>query len=327
MQRRITNTTAALGIAIALLAVYWAGLSGGFFFDDNPNLLVVPGLRLDTLTWDSMQQAWGSGSAGPLGRPVAMLSFALNYYFSGFNPFAFKLTNLLIHAVSGVLVYAVAQQLLKAVSPGPQENQQASARSALVAALWLLHPIQVTSVLYVVQRMTSLSALFLLAAFYLHIRARSGHGWRAHAALAASWLVLWPMSMLSKETGVLFPAFVLAWEVLIRWRSVHQLDKFAIVFIAVALACAGAIAIYLVSSAAQWLWSGYGMRGFTLSERLYTEGRVVWFYIGLILLPRLGAFGLYHDDLSVSTSLLSPWTTLPSSMGLVALLVAVFPAS
>jgi len=324
MPTRYKNTAFALGLTIALAVVYWAGLFGGFFFDDSPNLLVVPKLRLEAISWDALQQAWGSGTAGPLGRPVAMLSFALNYYFAGFNPFAFKLTNLLIHAFSGVLVYAVAQQLLNTISPDSRENQQVSSRAALVAALWLLHPIQVLSVLYVVQRMTSLSALFLLAAFYLHICGRSCQGWRVYASLAASWLVLWPLSVLSKETGILFPAFVLAWEVLIRWHSVRQLDGFARVFIAVSLVCAGAIAAYLISPASDWLWNGYSMRAFTLAERVYTEGRVLWVYIGLIVFPRLGAFGLYHDDLAVSTSLLSPWTTLPSLMGLVTLVAAVY---
>ena len=324
MPYRHPSLSIAFCIALILAAVYWAGLSGGFFFDDGPNLLVVPGLRLDTLSWDALQQAWTSGTAGPLGRPVAMLSFALNYYFAGFNPFAFKLTNLLVHALCGVLVYAVTLHLVKELPTGPLQDQLASRIAAVAAAIWLLHPIQVLAVLYVVQRMTSLSALFLLAAFYLHIQARSGKGWRAHAALAGSWLVLWPLSALSKETGVLFPVFVLAWEILVRWHSARRLDSFAIIFIAIASFFTGATAVYLLSSASGWLWSGYAMRDFTLIERVFTEGRVVWVYVDLMVFPRLGAFGLYHDDIAVSTSLWSPWTTLPALLGLAAVVAAIF---
>jgi hypothetical protein len=324
MPYRFTVTTAALGIVILLGAVYWSGLPGDFFFDDSPNLLMVPGLRLDTLTWDALQQAWDSGTAGPLGRPVAMLTFALNYYVHGFNPFAFKLTNLLIHALCGVLIYAVAQQLFKTASIAGQDNPQASKRTAaVVAAFWLLHPIQLLAVLYVVQRMTSLSALFLLAAFYLHIWGRCGHGWRTYFALAAAWLVLWPLSLFSKETGALFPVFVLAWELLIRWQITRRLDRFAIIFIAVAIVCTGAGAKFILSPASWWLWNGYALRDFTLTERVFTEGRVLWFYIGLVVFPRLRTFGLYHDDLAVSSSLLSPWTTLPSLIGLVAVGAAI----
>lgn len=324
MPYRCPNLAVALCIAFVLTAVYWAGLSGGFFFDDSPNLLVAPGVRLDELSWNTLQHAWTSGTAGPLGRPVAMLSFALNYYFAGFNPFAFKLTNLLVHALCGVMVYAVTLHLVREIPTSPQEDYLASRCAAVVAAFWLLHPIQVLAVLYVVQRMTSLSALFLLAAFYLHIRARSGQGWRAHAALAGSWLVLWPLSLLSKETGALFPFFVLAWEILVRWYSARRLDLFARSFIAIAVVFAGATAVYLLNSASGWLWGGYAMRDFTLIERVFTEGRIVWFYIGLMVFPRPSAFGLYHDDLAVSTSLWSPWTTFPALLGLAAVVVAIF---
>lgn len=324
MPYRFTGLAFALGIAIALTVVYWAGLAGGFFFDDSPNLLVVPGLRMDKLTWDAVMQAWDSGTAGPLGRPFAMLTFALNYYGQGFDPFAFKLTNLLIHALCGILIYVLAHELLKTNSFAGRVTAQTSKRAAtVVAAFWLLHPIQLLAVLYVVQRMTSLAALFLLAAFYLHIWGRSNHGSRALVALAASWLVLWPLSILSKETGVIFPVFVLAWELLIRWHAARQLDRFALLFIAAAVVAVGTIAIYTLGPSSAWLWSGYAMRDFTLIDRLYTEGRVLWFYIGLILFPRLGAFGLYHDDLALSTSLLSPWTTLPSLIGLIAIVVAI----
>ncbi len=324
MQQRIAGITTVLGIATVLVAVYCGGLSGGFFFDDSTNLLMAPGVRLDTLTWDALQQAWRSGKAGPFGRPVAMLTFALNYYLHGFDPFFFKLTNLLIHAFCGVLIYAVAQQLLKAVSfAGPYNQQASKLAAAVLAAFWLLHPIQLLSVLYVVQRMTSLSALFLLAAFYLHIRGRCGHGWRTYFALAAAWLVLWPLSIFSKETGALFPAFVLAWELLIHWPSIRRLDRFATIFIVIALVSTGAGAIFLLRPESWWLWSGFAMRDFTLTERVYTEGRVLWFYIGLVVFPRLGTFGLHHDDLAVSTSLLSPWTTLTSLFGLIAVGAAI----
>lgn len=323
MPNRLFRFIVAMLIAGLLAAVYWGGLSGGFFFDDIPNLLVAPGVQLEALTWSALQQAWTSGTAGPLGRPVAMLSFALNYYVFGFNPFAFKLTNLLIHVLCGVLVYVVTLHLVTDVSTDRHADQQANRCAAVVAAFWLLHPIQVLAVLYVVQRMTSLSALFLLAAFYLHILARSGHGWRAHVALAVSWSALWPLSLLSKETGALFPVFVLAWEVLVRWQRTQRLDRFATIYIALSLIITGAATAYLLYPASQWLWSGYALRDFTLMERVYTEGRVVWFYIGLIMFPRLGAFGLYHDDLAISTSLWTPWTTLPALLGLATVVVVI----
>ena len=78
---------------------------------------------------------------------------------------------------------------------------------------------------------------------------------------------------------------------------------------------------YALSARAQWLWAGYQLRPFSLTERLLTEGRVLWFYLDLIVAPDLKAFGLYHDDFVVSTGLLSPWTTLPALLGLAGLVL------
>ena len=81
---------AALVASAVLVAIYWPGLQGGFFFDDGPSILFAQGVRLESLSRESIHQALVSGGAGPSGRPVAQLSFALNYYFSGFNPLAEK---------------------------------------------------------------------------------------------------------------------------------------------------------------------------------------------------------------------------------------------
>lgn len=315
--RYIAASTAVLS-AVLLLAVYWTGLHGSFFFDDGPSILTVPGVKLQALSMESLHQAWLSGGAGPTGRPVAQLSFALNYYFSGFNPFAFKATNLAIHWVCGGLVFALALHLLRAGQPQPKP-QHAQVAASAVALLWLLHPMQLLPVLHVVQRMTSLSALFLLTALWLHVRGRQGQGRAGVVQLIVAWAIFWPLSLLSKESGALFPLFALAWELTLR-RSAHGgLDRFGRVFAALSALVLMATLVYLFSPRAQWLWAGYEQRGFSLPERLLTEGRVLWLYLGLIVWPRLSAFGLYHDDIALSTGLLTPWTTLPAWLALAGL--------
>lgn len=318
MRIRVLTILAALLLGTLPVALYWPGLHGFFFFDDGPNILLAEGVRLQTFSLESLQQAWVSGGAGPSGRPVAQLSFAFNYYFSGFSPFAFKATNLAIHLACGVLVFALVRQLLAAARPAPKPNP-VLVISGITATLWLLHPIQLLPVLHVVQRMTSLSALFLLAALWLHLRGRDCGGRTGVALILLAWAVLWPLSFLSKETGVLFPLFALAWELIVRRSAVGQLDRFARVLVALAGLCLLAGLAYALSSRAQWLWTGYELRSFTLIERVLTEGRVLWFYLSLMLAPRLEAFGLYHDDIAVSTGLLTPWTTLSALLGLAAL--------
>jgi hypothetical protein len=181
-----------LGLLI-LLSFYWHGLHSGFFFDDEPSILLAEGIRITTLSPESLHQAWTSGGAGPSGRPIAQLSFALNYFFSGFNPFVFKAINLAIHLVNSLWVFAIARLLLTAAQPLAKPRHLLMA-TGFVATLWLLHPIQLLPVLHVVQRMTSLSALFLLAAFWLHIQARTRGGVQGFLMLLPAWGLLWPLS-------------------------------------------------------------------------------------------------------------------------------------
>ncbi len=300
-----------------VVGIYFSGLQGSFFFDDIPNILTSEAIRLDSLSFESIQTAFLSGRSGPLGRPVAQLSFALNHFFSGLSPFAFKATNLVIHLLCGSMVFFLALKLFSSPSPEGKPHQPHIA-ALILAITWLLHPIQLLPVLHVVQRMTSLSALFLLAALLLHMSAREK---RNLACLFLAWFVLWPLSVLSKESGLLFPLFALAWELIVRCMKDGRFDTFARVF--GTLTALGAIVVlaYIVSPNSQWLWAGYNLRDFSLGERLMTEGRVIWFYLKLIFLPQLENFGLFHDDIPLSTGLLTPWTTLPSLAVLLALAV------
>ncbi|OOG48388.1 pilus assembly protein PilF [Polaromonas sp. A23] len=317
--RYLILVTAVLA-AMILVALYWSGLQGSFFFDDGPSILLAEGVRLETLSPEPLHQAWVSGGAGPSGRPVAQLSFAFNHYFSGFDPFAFKATNLAIHFACGLLVFALTRRLLGSVRP-PAKQANLLIASGAVTALWLLHPIQLLPVLHVVQRMTSLSAFFLLAALLLHIHGRENTSWRGVAWLLLAWGLFWPLSLLSKETGGLFPVFVLAWELTVRRSFSGKLDRFARGLTALVGLFLVAGLAYALSPRAQWLWAGYLLRPFSLMERLLTEGRVLWFYLDLIVAPDIEALGLYHDDFVVSRGLFSPWTTLPALLGLVGLIL------
>lgn len=305
---RLRLFAAMLLLAAVTAALYWPGLGGGFFFDDEVNILHAERVRMEELSLSSIREAVVGGSAGPSGRPVAQLSFALNHYFSGFNPFAFKATNLAIHLTAGLLLFLLARRLLaRTLSAGA------------LAALWLLHPIQLTPVLHVVQRMTSLSALFLFAAMLVHVRARERGGQTGAAGLVLAWCLLWPLSFLSKETGALFPLFALAWELTVRRTASGGLDQFTRLLAVGAGLTLAAVFAYAVSPSGQWLWNGYTLRPFTLTERLLTEGRVLWLYLSLIAFPRVDAFSLYHDGMQLSTGLFDPWITLPALIGLASL--------
>lgn len=304
--------------AVATL-IYWSGLHGGFFFDDRVSILYAQGIRMDSLSLTALRDALFSAQAGPLGRPLTQLSFALNYYFVGLEPFVFKLSNLAIHLANALLIFVLAYQLLVSSTPKAEPRSRTIAAGVLTIA-WMLHPIQLLAVLHVVQRATSLSAFFLLAALLLHIKARKPGSSACTSELLLAWGLFWPLSFLCKETGLLFPLFALAWELIPRRAAIGRLDRFAKSFAILIALTLFACSIYALSPKGHWLWAGYELRSFSLSERLLTEGRIIWFYLGLVFFPRQDALGLYHDDLIISSGILTPWTTLPALVGLAGLI-------
>ena len=199
------------GMLLTML-VYLPGLGGEFMFDDHWNIVANEAVHVDSLSPGQVIEAATSGRAGPLKRPVAMASFGLNHYVSGLEPRGWKIANLVIHLLTGWLVFLVCRELVRALV---QRDEAVSAEwvAAIVASLWLIHPLNLTAVLYVVQRMASLATLFSLWAIYLYMRGRvqlGGGGWRPiYVALG---LAL-PLALLSKETGALIPPLLL----LIEW--------------------------------------------------------------------------------------------------------------
>ena len=315
-----------LVLLLLVLTVYWPGLSGAFFFDDSFNILQSPAIKVSEFTVDSFLNLWASGIAGPLGRPVSLLTFAANYYYAGFDPYWFKLTNLLIHCLNTVLIGFLSLLCLRAARVMHSDAGWQYGLAGLVAAFWALHPIQLTSVLYVVQRMTSLSSTFVLLGLILHIwgRQRPSFAWSSWLALLGAWTVCLPLAMLSKETGILFVLYAGAYEAILQRSHAGRFDRFGTVFLGLLLLLSVGFSISLLIDPSGGLLGSYAIRSFTLQERVLTESRILWAYVTMIVLPSLSDFGLYHDDYVVSTGIFQPFGTLLAIVGLVASLPAIY---
>lgn len=326
----LTGRPAPLLALLLLLTcgVYGLGLSGPFVFDDLPNLVEnsqLAGLAADDAETGLLKAAFSS-DAGPLKRPISMLSFALNVQAFGMDPWAMKVVNVLIHLLVGLTLYALCRVLLRhwqqrgVLAPGaPVEGI-----ALLATGLWLLHPMQLTSVLYIVQRMTSLSSLFtalgLLA--YAHGRVRGDLRGLVTAVLGVA--VFGLLAVLSKESGALILAYALALELCVfQFASPDRRVRLTLKIgygVTVLLPALAGLAYLLVLNPAL-LERAYLPREFTLEERLLTQPRILWQYLGEIALPLPSRLGLYHDEIPLSTTLLQPWTTLPSLLGLLGLLL------
>lgn len=313
---------AGLSVLLATIAIYWPGLYGGYRVDDFSNIVFNNHLYLDSLNLADLYAAMLSGHGGPLRRPISMLSFALNIYMTGLDPFYMKLVNLGIHVVNGILIFVLSGMLLKSLIEHARIDmkQESIGWAALVAAaLWLLHPINLTSVLYVVQRMNALAVTFILLGLISYVYGRrlmtlkgTGFGWLLIGLLMGA------IGILAKENAALLPLLMLVIEyVVFRFavngsRQQYLMISFYLVTLVVPLILLIGVLILNPDS----LLGGYQYRDFSLIERLMTEARAIWMYIGMILLPNISAFSMHYDDFALSTSLVQPLPTLPAVVGI-----------
>ncbi|MBK7972531.1 MAG: hypothetical protein IPK07_04370 [Deltaproteobacteria bacterium] len=184
---------------LATLLLYGSSLPFGFTFDDadmvasNP-LLTEPDLgRIFRSPILPAQQ----GVPNDLYRPVGVASLAFDHLVGGGSTWAYRLSNLLLHALAGVLVLAVAR------------SWGASSSTALLAGvIFLLHPVHSEAVLQIKGRFELLAAALGLSAVLVSERGRRV---ALRAGLA---LVLWTGAMLAKESAfglvLLAPVLVLA---------------------------------------------------------------------------------------------------------------------
>lgn len=311
-------------------AVYFPGLSGAFLFDDYPNIVDNRGVQPSDASFGALVRAALSSPSSELKRPLSSLSFAANYLAAGLDPYWMKVTNVLIHLLNGLMAFLVTRSLLRTQA---DTRAHAGTLAAWIAGAWLVLPVNLTAVLYIVQRMESLANFFVLLGLLGYMAARQ----RMRAApgpangrlgpngalvlCAASLVFPTAIGLLAKETAVMLPLYAMLVEwVLFGFRRIDgRIDwRIAGMFVLVLfLPMAIGLAWLLPGVLRPETWAA---RDFTLGIRLLSEARIVADYIGWILTPLPDGLSFYHDDFKASTGLLEPATTLAGILGLSALL-------
>ena len=298
-----------IAITLVTFLAFRPALSGPFLLDDFPTLRGLSQIDLTTAVLPQVRQYALAGSSGLRGRPLSLASFALEAPSWPDNPETFKRTNLLLHIVNGLLLFALLSNLTKILQcPG----LQGVGLSLGITAVWLLHPMQISTVMYVVQRMTLLSASFTLLGLSLYCKGRGSladRPWQGFVLIGIGLLPCTILAVLAKESGVLSPVFALVLELTLlravkgdRWRLWQRLGLAGLTV--GPLAIAGYFA---------WHWSDYtdySDRNFSLPERLLTEGRVLSDYLRLIAFPMTTEFGIFGDGYLISRGWLQPPMTL-----------------
>lgn len=313
---RVITAAGIIAILIVGWLAYAPGMSGTFMFDDAPNIGKVQNVD----DRESAIRFIFTGTAGPLGRPIALASFVpqADSWQDGAGPFL--RVNVLLHLLNGLLVVLFLRML--AIASG-RSLADAGKVALLAGAIWVLTPILASSSLVVIQRMTTLSATFVLLGLIGYLTARRHIDTRPKGALigmSASLGMATTLAVLSKENGALLPTLVLVAEatLLTRPSTPRAFRLWGAVFL---LAPTALIIAYLLYKSAYTPEFAL-MRDFTGPQRLLTEARILWEYLFRAFVPLPGQILPYQDGHPVARTLAEPLTLLATLSWIAALAFA-----
>jgi tetratricopeptide (TPR) repeat protein len=316
-KKQYTRAGRLLMIVVPLLlvaAIYSNTLEVPFLFDDEVAIVDQPAIRIRDFSADSLTRIFS------ISRPVAFLSYAVNFYFHQFNVSGYHIFNIAVHLLTGFFLFLFIRSTLTLPSlVNRYRYPDLIAYGAVL--LWLVHPLHTSSVTYIVQRMTSMATLFVVLSCLLYTRARlAGYKGRRNLYFAGSFFC-WLLALGCKQIAVPLPFFILLYEWYFfqalswRWLRRHLLFVLAPFLVFIVLA-------FVLLGSNPWLsfLKGFEAWPFTPWQRFLTEFRVVVHYVTLLLYPHPGRLNLDYD-FPLSYSLTEPLTTL-FSMIAVGLLVA-----
>jgi len=254
-------------------------------------------------------------------RPVACLTFALNWYFGKDNVTCYHAVNIIIHILTAFFLYLTILKLFKTPNLKDKFNGNEHFIALLSAVLWAVNPIQIQAVTYIVQRMTSLAAMFYILGIYFYINTRVADSLKRRIIFIIGCILSFILAIGSKENAAILPLALLLLEIV--FFQDLGIKRKRRLFLGIAAVTGVLIFIMglllFMRGDPLFFLKGYSSRPFSLSERLMTESRIVIYYLSQIFYPVPNRLSIEHDVL-LSTSLFKPWTTLPAILSILLLI-------
>jgi len=240
-----------LVLALAIFLVYSNSFNGPFQYDDFNDVLDNPSIRH---LWPLKDVFFIPGN-GFVTRPVANLTFAINFATGGLKPLHYHITNLTIHICASLAFLGVLRRTLSLPTLKERFSGQTSTLSIIVAVCWSLHPLLTESVAYITQRYESLMGLFVFLTFYCLLRtvdSPSSLKWGALASLSCL------LALGSKEVAVSVPILVLLFDRTFMAGSFRRAwQERRSLYIGLALAWIGFV--YMQLHSGQRSFAGFGL--------------------------------------------------------------------
>lgn len=262
----------ALAILLLTVAAYLPAIRGDYIWDDDSYLtenrtITEPG---------GLRAIWLEREASPQYYPLVFSSFWLEHRLWGLNPMGYHLVNVLLHALSALLLWRLLWRL---GVPG----------AWLAAAVFALHPVHVESVAWITERKNVLSGFFYLLATttFWRFAEWSGPEEATREGHSKAWLwagltlICFGASLLSKTVTSTLPAalLLLLWWQRGRWarRELLLLLPMLLIGAAMGLSTAWLETHHVGASGGEW--------DFSTLDRCLIAGRALWFYASKIVWP------------------------------------------
>ncbi|CAM2933902.1 hypothetical protein [Acinetobacter celticus] len=296
--------------------IYSWGFSGALYYDDFRPLSGLANIHdLNSALFYIFNE-----SSGPLGRPISMLSFLLNTNDWDQNLSGFFQINTLIHLFNGILVFFISCKIFNLIYSQSEKNKWLA---LAVSSLWLISPLLVSTQLIAVQRMASLSALFVFSGVLGYLKGLDVQKQRPTLGLCiqlGSIFIFTLLAMFSKENGILLPLFTLALEYTIV-QQYYQHQNFKKLRFILFFSCLIVILGYLLSTIPHAEHS-YSVRNYTLYERIITQPQILIDYVRLAFVPDIFSYNPFHDNYPKNTQLSGNLLAIFSNIIWLVLLIA-----
>lgn len=263
-------------ILIIGLAIYSNSLDGEFLFDDGTHISKQENIKdlsrfTEWSTWTKVND-----------RPLSVFSLALNYHWGELNVVGYHIFNTLIHILSSFLVFLICRLILIRLKGFSKDKKRVAYMALFCALVFLTHPIQTQAVSYVIQRMTSMSALFYLGSVFFYIKTRDSYFQAGSWIQSITFFFLMGIcaiaAVLSKQSAVSLPIAYLLVEFFFIRNKMGWINKRLII------SCSITIILLLVIYAFVWELPKETM-DISRGSYLITQFRVILKYFQLLVLP------------------------------------------
>lgn len=283
MRRHIFSASIILAVSLIL---YADSLKNGFVFDDEITIVnntLVKDLNNLPLLFDKKAYFQRSGETSY--RPVVTFTYFMDYALYGMQPWGYHLTNLLLHAVNGVLLYIFLTLLLEfdqSRTPS-SKNCFLNNLSLIATLLFISQPVLSEAVNSISYREDLLAFFFYMASLSIYVSISSR---RQTLAANLTYIVscfFYFLALLSKEMALTLPIIIFCYEwVYMKKKKVGEiLNRYMLGYITVSLFYVYLRFVYFIDPAAADSYTGIAERLYTLPVRLLIFIKLIFFPVSL----------------------------------------------